>query len=252
MTLVAGVLFREPPAADVHFVDTLVRDIAVSGVPEPMPVVVETIRIERLHCGRSHPQIVVDARRHRRIGFVADRFTALVAQPFRHIDLAESAFAHQIDGALVMFQTARLHSTLHDAIVFARGLYRAPSFADVVTGRFFHIHVFSGLAGPDGGKNVPVIRRGNGHCVDIFVVEDFSQIAVGLGRRTLELLEIALAASDLLLIDVADGRHAAAAGLREIQHVIAPTAAQSDHGDVDAIVRAQYARAPAAAATRKF
>src|SRR4030095_8716456 len=35
--------FPEPPARDIHFVDPLVADIAVTRIPEPVPVVVEPV-----------------------------------------------------------------------------------------------------------------------------------------------------------------------------------------------------------------
>src|SRR5579862_546832 len=36
----------QAPACDVHFMDTLVADVAVAGVPEPVPVVMETVHGE--------------------------------------------------------------------------------------------------------------------------------------------------------------------------------------------------------------
>ncbi len=38
-----GILHAQAPARDVHLVDALVAQVAVAGVPEPVPVVVEAV-----------------------------------------------------------------------------------------------------------------------------------------------------------------------------------------------------------------
>src|SRR2546430_4744895 len=54
----------------------------------------------------------------------------------------------------------------------------------------FHIHVFSGLAGPDGHQRVPMIGRSNGDGVDIFVLEQLANIDVGFGLWQSQLLDV--------------------------------------------------------------
>ena len=60
-----------------------------------------------------------------------------------------------------------------------RRLHHQSSFADIVSARFFHVDMFSRIAGQDGGRGVPVVGRGDPDCIDRGIVQDVSQI---LGR----------------------------------------------------------------------
>ncbi len=48
------------PAGDVHLVDALVADLAVAGVPKPVPLVMDQILVVRLRGGRAEPEVVVE------------------------------------------------------------------------------------------------------------------------------------------------------------------------------------------------
>ena len=50
----------QPPARDVDLVNCLIADLAITRVPNPMPVVVKTITRERLQRSRTRPQVIVD------------------------------------------------------------------------------------------------------------------------------------------------------------------------------------------------
>ncbi len=68
------------PAGLVHLVDALVADVAVAEVPEPVPVVVDQVGVERPFRGRPQPEVEVHLARRlaRRLG--ADAVPRLVAQ----------------------------------------------------------------------------------------------------------------------------------------------------------------------------
>src|SRR5207247_11106568 len=57
-------------ACDVNFVDGLVADLTVTGVPNPMPVVVKPVLRKRLHRSRTCPQIIIHAGWNRFLGSV--------------------------------------------------------------------------------------------------------------------------------------------------------------------------------------
>src|SRR5947209_13691461 len=59
-------LHAQAPARDIHLMNALVPEIAVAGIPEPVPVVMETVLRERTLRGRAGPEIVIHARRHLR------------------------------------------------------------------------------------------------------------------------------------------------------------------------------------------
>ena len=56
-------VLAQAPAGDVHLVDALVAEVAVAVVPDPVPVVVEPVGVERPLGRGAEPEVVVDARR---------------------------------------------------------------------------------------------------------------------------------------------------------------------------------------------
>src|SRR6516162_10223085 len=66
------ILHSETPASFVDFVDALIADVAIAGVPNPVPVVVEAITGEGLHWRGTGPQIVIDPGRNRFFGCTSD------------------------------------------------------------------------------------------------------------------------------------------------------------------------------------
>src|SRR5579862_2326746 len=52
-------LFSKGPAGDVHLMDALVTDVAVAGVPEPVPVVMEMLAMWCFKRGRPAPEVKI-------------------------------------------------------------------------------------------------------------------------------------------------------------------------------------------------
>ena len=44
-----------------------------------------------------------------------------------------------------------------------------------MTNRLLHVHIFSGLAGPDGLESMPVIGSGNDDDINILVIKQFAE-----------------------------------------------------------------------------
>ena len=65
-----------------------------------------------------------------------------------------------------------LHAGLDDAVVFAGRLDHAPAFDDVMRHRLLAVDVFAGLAGPNGGQGMPVVRRRHRQRGDVLVLQD--------------------------------------------------------------------------------
>src|SRR5882672_2928144 len=53
--------YPEAPAANIERVNVVVAQLAVSRVPEPMPVVMKLGTRERIHRGWASPKVVIDA-----------------------------------------------------------------------------------------------------------------------------------------------------------------------------------------------
>src|SRR5579862_4698917 len=142
----------EAPARDIHLVDALVADVAVAGVPEPVPVVAETQLVEGAH-GRGPQELIpIETGRRGAVGFVADTLAALEAESLGEIDLADDALVEQRDGLLLVGLAAALRTDLDDAVILARGVDHALAFEDVVAGGLFHVDVLAVLTGADGGE----------------------------------------------------------------------------------------------------
>ena len=67
----------------------------------------------------------------------------------------------------------------------------------------------------------------------------FADVAVGLRLRHAELLDIRQPRRDHVLVDVANGRDLHVGKLPICLEVIEAASAQADHGDANAVVRAQ-------------
>ena len=205
-------LLLEAPPRDVELVRTLVAAVAVPEVPVPVPVVVKAIAVERPFRGRAQPQIVVDLRqillvvgrlvrgggdgervlfsgRHRAIRVLADRGPRFVAQPARHVDLAETAFVDEPD-RVAHGRPAPIHrADLHDPVVARRRLDHPAAFPHGMRRGLLDVHVLASLQRPDRGERVPVIRRGNHDGVDVPVVEHPAQVLDEAGPEGVNLLQ---------------------------------------------------------------
>ena len=100
----------------------LIADVAVSGVPKPMPVVLETQFVEGPHGRRPQEEIPIYAWRNRTVGFVTDGHAPLEAQTFRHINLADNAALQRLNAVYLESGAAMLRSDLHHALGLARNL----------------------------------------------------------------------------------------------------------------------------------
>src|SRR5204862_7176583 len=115
-----GMRDAQAPPRDIDFVNSLVAEIAVPRVPEPVPVVMEAVAVEWTFRRRTKPQVVVDigqiravvarfrsaadgkrerlAALHRTDWVSSDRVAPLVAEAASHVDIAQFAVAHALDG----------------------------------------------------------------------------------------------------------------------------------------------------------
>src|SRR5882762_8546644 len=170
---------------------------------------------------------------------MADGFPPLEAHSLGHIDFADDAVVQHLHSFDLVIGSAALHADLHHAVVFARRLHHLAAFPDFVAGGLLDVNVFAGLAGPDGGEGMPVIARGDGDRVDIFVFEKLADVLISFLRLvTGELVSEGYGALDLRLVDIANTGNARLRQFGVAGDVVAAAAAYADHGDVDAIVGA--------------
>src|SRR5438105_12889562 len=100
--------------------DPLVPDVAVSVIPEPVPVVMETVLRELVFRRRTEPEVVVHALRNGLDRLPADRVAPLETQSAGHIDIANQTVAHMLDRFTCDARPA-VGSMLHQPVVLLRG-----------------------------------------------------------------------------------------------------------------------------------
>src|SRR5206468_7376323 len=93
----------------------------------------------------------------------------------------------------------------------------------------FAIDIFAGLHGPNGHQRMPVVRRGDRHDIDVFVVEDLPDIFDDFWPQSLPLFDHARLISANAAIDIDHVRHGHVVAPGQIADVAA--AAAVDAGD---------------------
>src|SRR3982751_2808337 len=84
----------QPPTGQIHLVNALIAQVAIAGVPNPMPVVVKTIFRERFQRGWPGPQIVMDSGGNRLWQSMPDCVPPLVTETARKVNVANRAALH--------------------------------------------------------------------------------------------------------------------------------------------------------------
>src|SRR5579872_2699220 len=160
----------------------LVADVAVAGVPDPVPVVGEFIFAIWLPLRGAQEEIPIEAGGDWFIGSVADRKPAAEAEGARMIDLADRALIDQLDRSHLVREGAALRAHLNHPVVLAGGGDHLPALENIVAGGLLDIYVFAGLTSPDGCERVPVIGSGDRYRIDVLGLEHLAHVGVFFGR----------------------------------------------------------------------
>ena len=126
---------------------------------------------------------------------------------------------------------------LGDALVLQRRGDHGAAFADGVRQRLLHEHVLARLAGLDGGQRVPVVRRGHHHGVEIFALQQLSEVVVRIGFVALRLFHRRHGGIEMLLVEIADGRRDHVGLSHELIEARCPLASQPDEADLNLVAR---------------
>ena len=154
----AGELRVKRPARDVELVRALVVHVAVTSFPEPVPVIVDEIRVVIGHRGAA-PEIPVEMAWRRGRGLHADRIARLAAIAVGNLQLAELARLNRLVQAGDLLVAAALRTVLdYDAVALLRFDGRA-ALSHVVAHRFLDVDVFTRLRAPDRHERVPMVGR---------------------------------------------------------------------------------------------
>src|SRR6266436_4965960 len=102
----AGKLHAEPPAGNIQIVDAVIPHIARAIVPHPTPTVGVAIVVEWTFGSGTLPDFPVETARNRAISHRRHAATQLAVPSLRHMHLANSATAQQLDRLAVMRNAA--------------------------------------------------------------------------------------------------------------------------------------------------
>jgi len=114
---------------------------------------------------------------------VADRaaIAVLVNIAARFDDCADETVVDEFHVANQRRIRTILCSMLHDAFVLLGCGDELASFVSAVSHRLFDVNIFAGLAGPNRGERMPVIRCGDSDGIDGFVLKRFADVFVAFG-----------------------------------------------------------------------
>ena len=228
------------PACHIKLVRALVVQVAVAGLPEPVPVVVDVVVVVGVDHGRAAPKVPVQVRRRGGRALEPDAAARLAAVAVRNLQLAELA---GVDG-LVQPGDARaaalLRAVLDHHAVFLLRLDRHAALVHVVAHRFLDVNVLASLRAPDRHQRVPMVRRGDRDCVHRLVGQRLADVRHALGVE----LPLGLAtdlvhlASDrpLIRVDEVGDLHVLLA--HEAVDVAAAATVQPGHRDAEPVIRA--------------
>ena len=228
----------ESPSHQVELVRALVADVAVAGVPDPVPVVVELVSHDRKVGGRAEPQIVVNALRRRQ---------RLLSQPYpRPVPVAKASHGNDLPDVafvqvLVEGPQARVRTVLKtgtdDAAVLAGRLDHLAPLPDVVRHGLLDVDVLARLTGPYGQEGVPVVGGRRHDDVNVAAVHDAPHVGRSEDARPLRRLPL-----QDLLVRVAEGCDPHPLDLLERPQQGCTPASETDHGYSDVVVRPEDSR----------
>ena len=223
----------QAPAANVDDVDAVVAHLAVAGLPEPVPLVVQLLAHQRPLGGRAAPEVVIDGG-----GTGVGASTLPMPSRARYTMRVGEADGPELAAAQVLERLAkdRARSALrahldHAAVLSGRG-HHLPAFPHVVGERLLDVDVLARLAGPDRGQGMPMVGRGDDHGVDVLVVEQFADVAVDgdLDAAVFEQLGFPV---DVGAVHVAEGDNPRSRNILEgVDELVSPPADAANRGDI--------------------
>src|SRR5262249_5085371 len=137
--------------------------------PEPVPVVMNQVGVERSRGRWPEPDVEVDFRRRGTDGLFANTLAWLVTEAARDQQFAKSAGFHQFGDMLVPGVAASLSAVLHNAVVLAGRVERHAPLMNLVAARFFNVNILTRLTGPDGDEGMPMVRSRHRYGIEVLV-----------------------------------------------------------------------------------
>src|SRR5262249_7791033 len=103
----------------------------------------------------------------------------------------------------------------------------------------FHVDILAGLARPDGHEGVPVVRRGNGDCINRLVLEQLANVNKRL-RLRLACADPSEPFGQDAFVHVTKGRNLPIGEARKPVQVVLAATMQAADGHSDPVVGTEY------------
>src|SRR5215472_11439142 len=168
------ILHAEQPPRRIDLVHTLVAEVAVAVIPEPVKIVMESISRKVSPWRRAEPEIVVHSGGDRLDGRPADRVPPLVAKSTRQVHVTDYTLPDPPNRFLHYRRRAAIGSVLYHPAVFLRRREKLPGFEDVVGAWLLDVDVLAGLTSPDRLQGMVVVRRGDRNGINRFVLQNLA------------------------------------------------------------------------------
>src|SRR5439155_11774147 len=135
-------------------------------------------------------------------------------------------------------------AVLNDPVVSPGRLDELPPLPDVVGKRLFDGDILPRLAVPDAPQRMPVIRRGEAHRIDFFVVENPPHVVITLGTDAILRLKLFQALVKDVLVDVTDRCDLNLLQRSKTLQMVLPPAVDADYSYANGSVEARPGGAP--------
>lgn len=151
------------------------------------------------------------------------------------LQCTDAPIADQFDGALEFATGPLLGAELEDALVLTDGSAEELVFGDSQAHGFFQVDVLAGAGGGDRHRDVPMVRGGDEHGVDVGSFEDLAEVvAGGAGGVAVMAMDAVTGLVSVAEEDIADGGDAGLGDGEDTAHDALALGADADGGDLDA------------------
>src|SRR5262245_47156755 len=231
-------VLAERPMNRVQIWNAHVRELAAGITVKPAEAVEGAVLVVRDFGRRAEPSLPVEIGGRRFVRRFADAFGPFVlnVEGARVGDLADAAASNELDGLAAVIRRTPLQADLHYALMPLGRLDHPAALCDRERKRLLDIDVLASLTGVNHLQRVPVVRRGDDHCVHVFHLQQLP-IVLELSRATADLLRGEI---HVRLMNVADGDDLGVFVLEEtVQHLVAAIA-NRDAAETNAVIRSQH------------
>ena len=199
-----GIIDTESPAAEVDGVDPVISEFAIAVMPDPVPVVMQSIGRKGLSRRRALPEFVIHMWGNWSRSALADSAAGGGVPASTVVDISDRFVFQQLNSFAGGGTAAALITHLHAPLLCSGCLDQQFAFVRIVAAGFFNVGVLTGIAGHDAGRGMPVIRRCANQCVHFRIIQNFAEIGDCLNRGLQFGRERFLEGFEAIAVDIAD------------------------------------------------